>query len=519
MLKKIGIFVAVLFCVAFGAILLHRRYTKQNQNSLGTIAEYPLQTKTESCEPEKIESEFIRGNASVGFCSAACQIAPTYLQTKGTIPVWLHGFLLRTGPGLFEVGGNTFKYWFDGFALLQSFKFDKGTVQYASKFLQSDYYKGAMKSGKLPVQEEKKSSFFSKMGALLAKREPYDNGNINIMKLGNQFVALTESTFPVAFNPITLETYEFDDFDDDLDGHVVTPHPIIDPQTGNSFNVLTQFGTTSYYHVYSIAPNSTKRVIIASIEAKQPSYLHGLSITQNYIVLTLTPFVVNPPDLLFAIKPFLDYFSWKPELGTTFIIIDRATGRIIDSMKAEPFFVLNQVNAFEKNNEINLDMIVYPDAGIMKATTIEHLRNRPESFGERSQLTRFIINLKTKNVTKTVLGESSIELPRINPFFKTKHYRYIYGMGAGFSSIQKIDTESDRIIEWKENGCCPTEPVFIPRPHEKKEDDGVIIAQVLDTINCTSFILILDAHNLHEIGRAQLPSIVPFSLHGLYSQA
>ncbi|HEX2977677.1 MAG TPA: carotenoid oxygenase family protein [Candidatus Babeliales bacterium] len=519
MLKKIAIFAALLFLIALGAILWHRRTIQQLQNHLQVTTESPLQIRTESIGDGQFESEIIRGDASIGFCSVACENPPICLPTKGTIPVWLHGFLLRTGPGLFEVGSDTFKYWFDGFALLQSFKFDKGTVQYASKFLKSDFYKGAMKSGKLPIQEEKKSSFFSKMGALLAKREPYDNGNINIMKIGNQFVALTESTFPVAFNPSTLETYQFADFDDDLDGHVVTPHPIIDPQTGNSFNVMTQFGTTSYYHVYYIQPNSTKRTIIASVEAKQPSYIHGLSVTQNYIVLTLTPFVVNPPDLLFSIKPFLDYFSWKPELGTTFIVIDRATGRTLDSIKTEPFFVLNQINAFEKNNELNLDMIIYPDAQIMKATTIENLRNRPESFGERSQLIRFSINLKNKNVAKNILSQNSVELPRINPLFKTKHYRYIYAMGAGFSSIQKVDTESERIIEWKANGCCPTEPVFIPRPHEKKEDDGVLITQVLDTINCKSFILILDAHNLHEIGRAVLPSIVPFSLHGLYTEA
>jgi len=43
----------------------------------------------------------------------------------GTLPSWLEGALLRTGPSKFEVGARTYSHWFDGLAMLHRFAFAK----------------------------------------------------------------------------------------------------------------------------------------------------------------------------------------------------------------------------------------------------------------------------------------------------------------------------------------------------------------------------------------------------------
>src|SRR5262249_49613050 len=62
---------------------------------------------------------------------------PVPLEVSGTLPSWLEGALLRTGPSKFEVGARTYNHWFDGLAMLHRFAFAQGRVSYTSRFLKS----------------------------------------------------------------------------------------------------------------------------------------------------------------------------------------------------------------------------------------------------------------------------------------------------------------------------------------------------------------------------------------------
>ena len=61
----------------------------------------------------------------LGYTTLNEEITADRLPVEGTIPVWLEGSLLRNGPAKFEVGPDTFKHWFDGFAMLHRFTFQK----------------------------------------------------------------------------------------------------------------------------------------------------------------------------------------------------------------------------------------------------------------------------------------------------------------------------------------------------------------------------------------------------------
>jgi carotenoid cleavage dioxygenase-like enzyme len=48
---------------------------------------------------------------------------PVTLEVSGTLPSWLEGALLRTGPSKFEVGARTYNHSFDGLTMLHRFAF------------------------------------------------------------------------------------------------------------------------------------------------------------------------------------------------------------------------------------------------------------------------------------------------------------------------------------------------------------------------------------------------------------
>jgi len=61
----------------------------------------------------------------VGFRSSLTEETPepVTLEISGTLPSWLEGALLRTGPSKFEVEARTSNHWFDGLAMLHRFAF------------------------------------------------------------------------------------------------------------------------------------------------------------------------------------------------------------------------------------------------------------------------------------------------------------------------------------------------------------------------------------------------------------
>ena len=63
------------------------------------------------------------------------------LPVRGSVPAWLTGTLVRTGPARFEVGDKKYNHWFDGLAMLHKFAFAAGRVSYANRYLRSQAYR------------------------------------------------------------------------------------------------------------------------------------------------------------------------------------------------------------------------------------------------------------------------------------------------------------------------------------------------------------------------------------------
>ena len=459
----------------------------------------------------------VAGGHGLGFQTLDQELREVPLPVEGTFPAWLAGALLRTGPAKFEVGQRGYNHWFDGLAMLHRFAFADGQVTYTNRFLESRAYRSARDTGQMTYSEfatDPCQSLFKGVATTFTGPLSGDNANVSIVRAGDEFLALTETPLPVVFDPKTLETLGVAA---PAPGNHTTPHPHRVPGSGGLLSYATQFGPrSSTYQLYTWAADGEPQVI-AQIPAKFPSYMHSFAVTENYAVLTEFPFSVVPAAIALSGRPFIENYRWRPSHGTRFNVIELATGQLHGPYQVEPFFAFHHVNAFERDEDIVVDLSVYENADIVAATYLDRLR--ADDFQQpHPELRRYRLPLRGGDAAREPLVQAPLDLPRIDyDRCNGRAYRYVYGFGSssGFpGQVIKADLDSGTYAAWSEPGCYAGEPVFVRSPGDDDEDAGVLLSVVLDSVAGTSSLLILNAADLAEIGRARVPHHIPHGFHG-----
>ena len=103
-----------------------------------------------------------------------------------------------------------------------------------------------------------------------------DNANVNISKLYNKFIALTETPVPIEFDPRSLETVGIVDYGHQLHGNLTTAHPHYDHNRDETFNFLTMFSRNSKYDIYKKQTGKGRNM---------GTFMHSFGMTQNYLIL------------------------------------------------------------------------------------------------------------------------------------------------------------------------------------------------------------------------------------------
>jgi torulene dioxygenase len=114
------------------------------------------------------------------------------------------------------------------------------------------------------------------------------------------------------------------------------------------------------------------------------------------------------------------------------------------------------------------------------------------------------------------------DLPAINPSYTCKKNRYVYsttsrGKSSFMECIARIDLNTNEIIYWEHEHHTPGEAIFVPIPSKdgtETEDAGVLLSVILDGDKGTSYLLCLNARDLRELGRAEVPVAVGLGFMG-----
>jgi beta,beta-carotene 9',10'-dioxygenase len=461
-----------------------------------------------------------------GFDSLNEEIDLARLPVQGQLPTWLSGMLVRTGPARFEVGEQNYRHWFDGLAMLHCFSFRDGDVAYRNRFLHSKAYEAAKKEGKITYSEfatDPCRSIFKRVTSIF---DPHitDNGNVNVSRIAGHFVSMTETPLPIEFDRDTMDTIGV--FDYDADGakvHHTTAHPHYDPATREAFNYFAHYSRVSSYNAYRVVGDAARRQVFAKTTVREPGYIHSFGLTEKYFVLVEFPYVVNPLEIIFSGRPFIENFKWKPDRPARFYVFRRSDGGLQAEVEADPFFAFHHVNAFEDGDKLQVDIVAYDDAAVVKSLYLDVLRTGDRSDYEQGRLRRYSVPLGGGAATHSVISDEFVELPRINYRLNGRDYGVAYFAGGNSARPQdfidrliKVDVKSGASQSWSEEGCYPGEAVFVASPGATAEDDGILLSVVLDARQNNSFLLVLDAKTFTEIARASVPHHIPFGFHGQY---
>lgn len=183
------------------------------------------------------------------------------------------------------------------------------------------------------------------------------------------------------------------------------------------------------------------------------------------------------------------------------------------------FNTIHILNAWENGDE--------GDEIVLIASNIVSLEN---IFGKnvKIKLEKVTINLKTKNVSRTILSPRNLEFGSINPCYVGKKTRFAYlgvneEAGMKMSGVVKIDLKTEREVgrQFYGPGCFGGEPLFVRRDLEdikSDEDDGYLLNYVHDEKSKESKLLVMDAKSpaLDIVAEVRIPRRVPYGFHGLF---
>ncbi|QBD79866.1 carotenoid oxygenase family protein [Ktedonosporobacter rubrisoli] len=457
------------------------------------------------------------------------EISLDHLPVAGQIPHWLSGTLLRNGPGKFEQGGQKYRHWFDGMAMLHRFAFHKGEVSYTNRFLRSSAYTKGREEGKICYSEfatDPCRSLFKRVASLFETNDhlaPVPNAGVNLARLDDAFIAMTETPIPVQFDAQTLETIGVIDFQDKLAGHMTTAHPHFDPAMQAGINYMANFSAKSTYNVFAFTKQ--QRRLIGSLPVREPAYMHSFGMTRNYIILVEFPLVIEPLKLMLSGKPFYENMLWKPERGARFLVMSKHDGSLAGTYESEAFFAFHHINAFEQDGDILVDLAAFPDARILDQLYMDNLLGPKGGALSQSSYRRYRLSPGQTKTSYEQLSAETIELPRIN--YERNNgieYRFAYGVSQHgkqrddfLDQLVKVDCTERSTKIWYAEGCYPGEPVFVAAPDTSDEDEGVVLSVIFDAQRESSFLLVLDARSFTELARAEVPQHIPLGFHGIYT--
>src|ERR671918_2358745 len=432
-----------------------------------------------------------------GFESLEEETAVDSLPVTGEVPAWLGGALIRVTPAKLEVGERRVDHWFDGLAMLNRFGFADGRVSYKSRFLRSRAYHEAERGRVLAgFATDPCRSIFKRVQAIFSP-DVTDNPNVNLARIGERYIAMTETPMPIEFDAETLETLGHLDYADEVRAHTTTAHPHHDPERNELVNYVARFSRTSEYVLYGLPGGGSARRVIAKLPVRRPAYMHAFGMSGRYLILAEYPLRVNPLRLALSGRPFIENYEWDGSESTRFQVIDRETGALRGTYETDAFFCFHHVNAFERGGELVVDLVAYDDASIIDALYLNE--HGPRGPLPAAELRRFTIDLEGGGVRSEPLAEGSLELPRIDYGRRnTRDYRYAYFTGSEgdwIDRLVKVDVTDGTRSGWSAPGCYPGEPVFVRRPDADDEDAGVVLSVVLDATAGRSFLLVLDARS------------------------
>ena len=258
--------------------------------------------------------------------------------------------------------------------------------------------------------------------------------------------------------------------------------------------------------------------------------MHSFALTENYVVLLDSPLKNPEPEVLLGGVPFAEALRCKPGTGTRFLVFSKSDGVLAGTWEADPYVADHQGNAFEDGGDIVIDCAAYDGRGFRNELYLDpQMRARygvggyPNDRGivqhTHAQFRRYRLRPGLSHADCELLSDGEIEFPTID-YRRCNGRPYRVGFASAqdtfYSHVMRVDMLLWSTRSWHVPGQYPGEPVFVSNGNPSNPDDGVLLTLVFDADRAISYLLVLDATSLEEVGRADLPRATPLSFHGAF---
>jgi len=439
---------------------------------------------------------------------------------EGSIPAELRGTLYRNGPSRNEIAGTPFAHLFDGDGMLSQFTIADGRVHYRNRFVRTNHY-----LGERSASEPRFRGFGSQRAggpAANAFRLPTASNPANtsvVMHAGN-LLALWEGGHPWRLDPDTLESVGEDDFGGALKrAHAFSAHPKLDPSTGELFNFGVQYGPRTRIQTYRIDRAGRLRYL-QPVTLPYPVLNHDFALTAKHMIFVINPLIVRLTRFLTGFSSYDQALRWDPSRATRIILVPRDGGKPRVA-ECDPFFHFHFANAFEDGPDTVIDLCRYEDFAI--GELLRDFKGKSE-ISAHSSLSRLRVT-PSGGVQQSELCSFQAEFPQLDTTRTGERNRYTYlaarPSGAGYpTAVVKVDNDSGQSTSFDLGvGFGAGEPIFVPRPERRDEDDGWLLTLVYDGAQHRSHLYLLDARDLEgePLAVAHLPHHVPYGFHGTFT--
>lgn len=427
---------------------------------------------------------------------------------EGDIPTELRGSFLRAGPGLLRCGDDPLAL-LDGLGLVASVTFGDGAPRFSARLVQSPSLAKVRQAGR---QAER--FIFTNLPSRLA--------NLLNIKLGNAVshavyawagrLHATDAFGHMALDPKTLETLGPSDLSGCWSGPPTNTSQMMRycPATDCLVTTLVKGGPGKGALVQVFEVDRRGSVVRRS-EGRLPTgtgNAHDLAVTPKNVVMFQFG-TLSLGKLLWGKLPGFDAVAYDAQKTPQLVIIGRDGGPTRHVPLPGAFF-FHMFNAFERDNgDLVVDACVYPAKPSFASTYPPALLARyethiPQQRGPRP--TRITV-AANGTVTMRQVAELATEAPSTQPRWHGQPSRYGWSgtLSAGatspdpgsyffFDSAVKVDFEQGDTDLWTAGPGRYVSPVqMVPRPGATREDDGWLLAWVLDTQTETCEVVILDA--------------------------
>lgn len=440
-------------------------------------------------------------------------LAPRPLKrVHGRAPKGLKGVLFRNGPAKFRRPGGDAGHWFDGDGLVRAFRIgEDGQARVSARFVDTfkrrqDEAAGMMVSGGFGTK--------AKAGARVASADDTNCANTALLAIGGELLALWEAGSPYALDPETLATRGLKTFRPDLAHMPFLAHPRVEPG-GRVWN-LGLAGRHAF--VWTLNPDgSLERT--AMIQLPRASYIHDFTATERHLVIVLQPWIQDKQTL-----PFKDSMTWRPDLGTQVLVLDKDDLTRRRVFELPPFFCFHLGDAWaEQDGTIHFDACISDDAGFAAQGGFDLIAYRqPAPSPTRLALVTLHADGKADMMTPALPAE----FPKADPRF-AGHARRRTAINTVDGRDGKPFLQGVAVADWKTGKAdvfdfgehqVAEEMVFVPRPGARAEMDGWLVGTSVNLKARATELHVFDAGRVSDgpvvTWRADLA--LPMGFHGTF---